>query len=97
MTPRISVSWHERGGPGMQTLAISAAIIALACVAASSTLDRLAQDGNLSTIASLGPSRSVMAGGTAAARAPAFNALAMTPTAAINQPIAPEPRTGKQK
>ena len=87
--------WHDRRGSGLQTLAISAAVIALASVAASSALDKFAQAGGFPTIAFIDSHTLTQTNG--AGKAPIFNTVDSSTTASINRPIILEPCTGKQR
>lgn len=92
--------WADRRGSGIQALAISAAVIGLASVAASSALDKFAQAGGFPTIAFIDSSSLPQYGGGQAGgggKAPVFNNVDASSTASINRPIILDPCTGKQK
>jgi hypothetical protein len=87
--------WADKRGSGIQTLAISAAVIGLASVAASSALEKFAQAGGFPTIAFI-DSHSFPAPGSGG-KAPVFNNVDTSATASINRPVILDPCTGKQK
>lgn len=92
---RISDFWRDQRGSGIQTLAISAAVIALASVAASSAMEQFARNGGFPTIAFI-DSRT-LAQAAANGKAPVFTNVDTSTTASINRPIILDPCTGKQK
>jgi hypothetical protein len=94
---RLSDFWRDQRGSGVQTLAISAAVIALASMAASSALDKFAQAGGFPTIAFIDSKGSYTLGAAGAGKAPVFNNIDTTATASIGRPIILDPCTGKQK
>ena len=92
---RISDFWRDQRGSGIQTLAISAAVIALASVAASSAMEQFARNGGFPTIAFI--DAGTLAQARSNAKTPVFNNIDSTATASINRPIILDPCTGKQK
>ena len=97
---RLTDFWRDRRGAAQQTLAISAALVALASVAASSLLERMARDGSFPTIAFIDSRGSIALGPQAAkvsGNGPIFNSIDHTVTGSISRPIILDPCTGKQK
>ncbi len=92
---RFSDFWRDQRGSGIQTLTISAAVLALASVAASSALEQFAKAGGFPTIAFIDSRTAVLPG--AGARVPVFNNIDTSTTASISRPIILDPCTGKQK
>lgn len=92
--------WRDRRGAGSQALAVSAALIMVASVAASTALDKLTSGGKFGTIAFIDSRGSISIGQplqTAGGTAPVFNSIDHSATGSINRPIILDPCTGKQK
>ena len=87
--------WNEQRGSGLQTLAISAAVIALASVAASSALDKFAQAGGFPTIAFI--ASNTLAHSAGAGKTPVFTNVDNSSTASVDRPVAAGPCPGKQR